>query len=326
MANLLKLIKNTTAYKMVSLDKEHGRLSHAYMLFTPDKKHVKDYLKIFAKLIVCKSKGYCDCCRECRLIDEEKLTDVKFYPLKDGDKISADDVTEIVNDSFIKPYEGDKKVYVITDASLTNPAGQNKLLKTLEEPSEGVHILIGATGEYSVLPTVKSRVKKLEIPLFSQEDLFSALKDDFTDVERLKTAVSNSDGTIGGVARLYNDEKFFKAEDLAKSTLKNLNTSKDVLKVSNEILSSGVNLLDYLSALENLFRDLAVYYTGGKIFNGTLVGFFDTLNGFNRASCIYALDKITDSRKREFFNNNDTMLLERLLLSILEGKYKWKKL
>jgi DNA polymerase-3 subunit delta' len=326
MADLKGLIKNTTAYKMVCLDKQSNRLSHAYMLLTPDKRFIKDYLKIFAKIIVCKDDDFCGKCRECRLIEDEKLTDVKFYPKKDGDKISADDITDIVSDSFTKPYEGDKKLYVITDASLTNPTGQNKLLKTLEEPSDGVHLLIGATSEYVVLPTIKSRVKKLEIPLFSPEDLFNALKGDFADTERLKIAVANCDGTIGGAIRLYEDEGFFKAEDLAKNTLQNLNSSKDVLKISSEILSSGVDIKDFLSALQTILRDMAVYFSDGKLFNANLRAFFDTLTGFNRASCIYALDKITDSLKREFFNNNDTMLIERLLLSILEGKYKWKKL
>lgn len=326
MADIKKLIKNTNAYNLVRFDKLSGRLSHAYMLLSPDKANIKEYLKIFAKMIVCKSEEFCGICRECRLIDEEKLTDVKFYPASQGEKITADDVTEIVNDSFIKPYEGDKKIYVLTDASLMTPAGQNKLLKTLEEPSDGVYILIGATSEYAVLPTVKSRVKRLEIPLFSPEALFDALKEDCPDVDRLKLACANTDGTLGGAMALYSDDKFYKADDLAKELILNLNSSRDVLEVSTKISSSGVEIKDFLSVLETLFRDMAVYYTDGKLFNENLKDVFNKSSGFNRASALYALDKISEARRREFFNNNDTMLLEGLLLSILEGKYKWKKL
>ena len=56
-----------------------------------------------------------------------------------------------------------------------NASAQNKLLKTLEEPPKNVHILLGATSEYPLLATLKSRVKKLEIPPFDNQTIYKAL-------------------------------------------------------------------------------------------------------------------------------------------------------
>lgn len=59
------------------------------------------------------------------------------------------------------------------------PAAQNKLLKTLEEPPANVHILMGATSEYGLLPTVLSRVRRLEIHPFPDRVLLSAMEGEF---------------------------------------------------------------------------------------------------------------------------------------------------
>ena len=43
-----RLLKGTTAYKILTGDRQAGRLSHAYMLDFPDRKNMNAALKIFA--------------------------------------------------------------------------------------------------------------------------------------------------------------------------------------------------------------------------------------------------------------------------------------
>ena len=68
---------------------------------------------------------------------------------------------------------------------------------------------------------------------------------------------------------------------------------------------------------------MAAYLSGGIPFSDRDYKKFT--EGYNLASVIYASDKITEAIKRKYFNNNETMLIERTLLSILEGIYIWKK-
>ena len=189
MIDVKKIIKTTECFRIFSADKARGRLSHAYLLLTPDPVYLREYLKAFAEEIFCTEEvadGFCGKCRQCKLIGKENFTDVKIYPEKVGGKISADDITALIEDSSLKPYEADKKAYIITDVSLMTAAAQNKLLKTLEEPPEGVYILLGATSEYSVLPTVRSRVNTLTLPPFTEEALLDALKATCPDETKLR--------------------------------------------------------------------------------------------------------------------------------------------
>ena len=325
MIDVKKIIKTTECFRIFSADKVRGRLSHAYLLLTPDPIYLREYLKAFAEEIFCTEEaanGFCGKCRQCKLIGKENFTDVKIYPEKVGGKISADDITALIEDSSLKPYEADKKAYIITDVSLMTAAAQNKLLKTLEEPPEGVYILLGATSEYSVLPTVRSRVNTLTLPPFTEEALLDALKATCPDETRLKTACINCDGTVGDAEKLYGDDEFYKVVTLAENTVLNLKNSKDVLSIANSAVNSA-DINEYLSALSVIYRDMAAYLSGGKPFSDRDYKKFT--EGYNLASVIYASDKITEAIKRKYFNNNETMLIERTLLSILEGRYIWKK-
>ena len=162
MFDIKRVIKSTNAYKILKKDKEHNSLSHAYLLVSNDETYLKDYLKIFAKLICCKEEEFCDSCRTCNLIEKENHTDVAFLP-KDKAAVLTEDVDYIIENAFVKPFEEDKRLFVITKAESMNAVAQNKLLKILEEPPENVYILLGAISEYPLLNTVLSRVKKLKI-------------------------------------------------------------------------------------------------------------------------------------------------------------------
>ena len=319
------LIKNTSAYKILQRDKEKGNLSHAYLLLSQDRTYLGEYLKTFAKTIACEDVfGYCDACRTCKAIDNNTAIDVKFYGF--DKKILASDVDDLVADSFVKPYELTKKAYVLYTEGM-NEASQNKLLKTLEEPPENTFILLGAHTDSLLLPTIKSRVKKLEIPLFTAGQIYGELERDFIDKERLNNAVVNCDGTIGDAERLYNDENLEVLTDLAIDLVLNLKSSKDVLFISNKILKYKDNLGEFLSVLELLFRDmLAVQTSGEKVVQNKDNVKLIKNNDFKSASIIYALDEIKEARKKLYFNGNVTMVIECLLFKILEGKYKWQKL
>ena len=58
------------------------------------------------------------------------------------------------------------KVFVVDEAELLNPAGQNALLKTLEEPPAGTTVILVTTSEDRLLPTIRSRCQRVAfVPL-----------------------------------------------------------------------------------------------------------------------------------------------------------------
>ncbi|MBQ3116619.1 MAG: hypothetical protein IJC07_06295 [Clostridia bacterium] len=324
--DFLSLIKNTGAYRTVKGDKENGRLSHAYLIISQDSDNLDSYLKIFAKAFVCDDGCPCENCRKCSLIEDERYADVIFYP-QSSQTVGVEEINALIEESYLKPVESDKKVFVIKNAQTMTAPAQNKLLKTLEEPPKGVHIILGATSEHPLLSTIKSRVKKLEIPLFDKDTLFSAMEKDFPDLEKLSVAIACGDGTVGGVARNYNDENLKDITMVALDTLCNMKSSKDVLEYSNKIQSLKVDVADFLSVIELLLRDVLALIEKREqlVFNRPLAEKLVESN-FSRGSVIHALEAVTDAFKRKKANATPTMLIEWLLFQILEGKYKWQKL
>ena len=321
MVDLLRLLKDTGAYKTVQSDKAAGRLSHAYLILTADSENLGEYLKLFAKLILNANE------RANRLISEGIHPDVLTFPLN-GDAVLKEDVAALIEESFLKPVESDKKIFIINRGESMNASSQNKLLKTLEEPPENVHILIGATSEYPLLATVKSRVKKLTIPPFAAETLIFALAEDCPDKERLKEAVSCGDGTVGKALALYGDENLSETVELAVDTYNNMLTSRNVLEYSDKITGSNCGVKEFLSVLELINRDNLLYLSGAEdaVFNKKLLSRVKNAEGFTLGAVIYAADKIAEAERRLSANGNPQAVLERLLFAILEGKHKWRKL
>lgn len=323
MIDLLPLLRETSAYKTVLSDKNADRLSHAYLVISENKDDVEKYLKIFAKIIMF---GGGDARGE-RLIDGGVHPDVLTYP-KNGETVLKEDVSDIIEESFLKPIECDKKLFLIYSGESMNISSQNKLLKTLEEPPKNVHILIGATSEYSLLSTVKSRLKKLVIPPYSSEKLFDALKDECEDLDRLAEAIACGDGTVGKILALYGDENLSETIALAEDTFLNMQSSRDVLNFSDRIMRLNDGVKGYITVMGLLNRDLLLYFNGGEkaVFNKKSLQKIKNAKGFNAGAVVSIADKIAEAEKRLVLNGNPQTVLERFLFAFLEVKHKWQKL
>ena len=325
MIDFPSLIKNTVAYKSVLGDKKKDRLSHAYLVIDRDGENLETTLKIFAKVLGCNQVEPCNACRVCRGIDNQSHADLYFYSKSE---LSAQEVNELIEETYVRPIETSKKIFVISHGESLSPIVQNKLLKTLEEPPKNVHILIGATSEFPLLQTVKSRLKKLEIPRFSDETLFNAMKSDFEDEEKLKQAISCGDGTVGKAQRLYGEPKFQLINDFVKDMAVNMKSSKNVLDFSEKLFALETDFSEILSSMENYFRDALAYSTAGEkgVKNKNNLSAIKLAENFTTGALVDILESINQACMRNKFNPNPTMLAEWLLFKILEAKHKWLKL
>lgn len=169
-----QLLQSTHACTLLKAERTEGRLNHAYLLIFDDARNLKTALKEFSKIFFGADGEGADAERISRLIDEENFSDCMFFP-ESGKKFSVEDAERILEESALKPVEGNKKLFVAGDFAEATTQAQNKLLKLLEEPPEGVYFLLGATVSFSVLPTILSRTEKLEIPPFTQKEVTACL-------------------------------------------------------------------------------------------------------------------------------------------------------
>ena len=307
-----KVIRNTNAYKIIYGEKKRGELSHAYLIVCPDGVMLKTYMKLFASLIMCENDGACGECRPCRLIDKEAYADCDFYP-KDGDKIKTADIDDLVSKTIIRPIESDIRMFVLVGAENMTAEAQNKILKTLEEPPRNVCILIGATTDNVLLPTVKSRVKRLDVPPFSDGEIRRALGDEYPDKAKLESAIALGGGKIGSVIKAYTDGNAEKMQTFCREVLFSMRSSKDVAKYSSKINKD--NIKDFISILKSEVANLLVK-------DNRKAGDY----GYVTGALIAISDMLSEKERALYYNANAVMVADSVLLAILGEKYKWQKL
>src|SRR3989338_8086840 len=65
---------------------------------------------------------------------------------------------------------GGRKIFLVAFNTILHEA-QNALLKTLEEPTEGTHFFFTARSQEVLLPTVRSRMNIIQLPVASQQSV-----------------------------------------------------------------------------------------------------------------------------------------------------------
>ena len=305
-----ELVKDTTAYKIISTEKKNGALSHAYLVVCADKYALKTYLKELAKVI--EFQGDDGDGRIAGLIDKNAYVDCTFYPLT-GERIMTADVDDLVSKTYIRPLENKTRLFVLCGAENATPAAQNKLLKTLEDPPKGVVILIGALRESGLLSTVLSRVKKIDVPPLSSEKIRSVLSERCKDKDRLETAIRSANGSAGAALALYENGEADKLNTLAKDIFAEMKSSKDVVKFVKRAGKEDVK--EFISALkaETTMRlENAVYDKEDK-------------DGFTVGALVAISEMLTDKEKAVAFSANTAMTIDGVLLSIVREKRRWQK-
>ena len=310
MANVYEtLIKNTNAYKIIAGDKSRGDLSHAYLVVCSDAVALRNYLVELAKVIQCQGDDG-EKCRACRLIEKNAYADCTFYP-QSGEKILTADVDDLVSKAYIKPLENSVRLFVLIGAENMNASAQNKILKTLEEPPKGVCILMGATADYGLLPTVKSRVKKIDIPPLAAQAIKAALKESCPDEKKLDEAISVSGGSVSETLKAYNGDGAASATSLCRDILANMRSSKEIIKYVPRVEKQDLKY--FITAMKAEVMRLLKSENGERL-------------GFSAGALIAIEEYLTEKEKALAFNANSAMITDGILLCIVQEKHKWQKL
>ena len=305
-----ELVKETTAYKIISTEKKKGALSHAYLVVCADKYALKTYLKELAKVIEFQGDDGDE--RIAKLIDKNAYADCTFYPLT-GERIMTADVDDLVSKTYIRPLENKTRLFVLCGAENATPAAQNKLLKTLEDPPKGVVILIGALRESGLLSTVLSRVKKLDVPPLSSDQIRSVLSERCKDKDRLENAIRSANGSAGAALALYENGEADKLDSLVKEIFAEMKSSKDVIKFVKRAGKEDIKeLISALKAETTIRLENAVY---GK----------EDKDGFTVGALVAISETLTDKEKAVAFSANTAMTIDGVLLSIVREKRRWQK-
>ena len=314
------LLTTTRAYRLLGADEQRGELSHAYLLLFDDGPNLRVALKTFAKrLFACEKEETQAQQRVSRLIDDENFSDCLFFP-EPSKKFMVEDAETISEESLLKPVEGEKKLFVVDGFDFATPAAQNKLLKLLEEPPEGVLFLLGARTEYPVLPTVLSRVKTLEIPPFSTEEIKGALLRNYGgryEMNDYELCAAACGGSLGAAQDMLDSGSY---KQLVENAFALCLAKSHELPQAVKKVGDTKRKRELLSLLRILFRDALLYKTGTLAKNAMLQSEKSRLqaiaNGYSLSALVYAQEAISEAEKDVAFNAYFPQCVELLIAKI----------
>src|SRR3990172_13141553 len=176
------LIGNGQAVAALRRALESGAVAHAYLFAGPERGGKRTLALQLAQALNCSGRsvtagavtyeGAHDPCGEgaqCRRIAAGLHPDVQTVTIQTAEDdaqrrdISVDQVREVERAVALNPFEGRSRVIIIDPAHALSREAQNAFLKTLEEPPPRVVFILVTDSESALLPTIRSRCRRLEL-------------------------------------------------------------------------------------------------------------------------------------------------------------------
>jgi DNA polymerase-3 subunit gamma/tau len=137
-----------------------GRVGHAFLFVGPRGTGKTSMARILAKAVNCtdlRDGEPCDACPSCTAIREGRALDVVELDAASNNKV--DDMRELVPRVYTGAADLSRKVFIIDEVQRIKD-GWDVLLKTLEEPPEGVLFIFCTTDPSQIRPAVVSRLQR----------------------------------------------------------------------------------------------------------------------------------------------------------------------
>lgn len=320
---LIDLYRNSDIHKKITLDKNADMLNHAYILSSADTILLDSYAIFVAQDICCENTNApCMQCLHCQKIMHGNMVDLCIYP-KSEKSLVVEDISNIVVDSYIRPMDNKYKIYILKNFDLCTIQGQNKLLKTLEEPPQNVIFLLTCTNADAILTTIRSRAKILNEPTLNKKVVCEYLQSH--GVTNADIFASMSDGKLSTAMALSHNRNASNIVDDVISVLLELNSSKDVLKYTSKILTYKKDISFFLETMVAVLRDIAVVKVADINFGGYRSKIVELSEIYSAPMIEKIVLSITGIFNKLDFNCNVTGLIDQLLLDILEVRFLCQK-
>jgi len=260
--SLDELVGQPDAVNLIQQQVKNENLSHAYLFSGPRGVGKTSLARIIATTLGC-----------------DPVFDITEIDAASHNKV--DDIREL-NDSinFIASSPGNKRVFILDEVHMLSNAASNAFLKTLEEPPAHVIFILATTEPDRVLETIKSRTTHIAFKRISNNEIVETLtkisKSEKIKIsnEVLKYISNQSEGSLRDAINLFeqthntfgdkaNIDDLYSIlgkvsnADMLKiiESINNQDTS-EVLNILQSNYNKGLQPLDILSSLTELFRSI----------------------------------------------------------------------
>ena len=316
---MLNLLKNAFA---------SGKASHAYIV-VGEKPNIPALLNQCAQVVMCNTHTATDNCERCLKVAQGIHQDVISIPTDlTKNRITVADVSYLVDETYKRPVDNSlSRVFLVNAVDSVAGIGceiwQNKLLKTLEEPTAGCYIFIGVTDAESLLPTVRSRCQVLKQSKVPQSQIEQKLQSGCLDVLVCQMVAAMCGGSLSSAERLISNAQVVKSYQVALDTAENMTSTKNALPFAAQILEVKENIADFLGFYTLLLRESIVVRLADGL--AQLPLFKDSIDKICQNYTISAaqdcIERLAQAKRQLDNGANITVTVDQLLLDLLQIRY-----
>lgn len=251
------MIGQSTLIRRLLTGMESGRIVHA-CIFTGDAGTGKRTLaRLYAKALLCRDpgqQGSCGVCPSCRKVEQGSHPDLHWLDAgqKDG---GVDAVRAVIGEISLCSYDGGRRVVVVEDAQNLSIAAQNALLKTIEEPPEGVVLMLLTPNLAPLLSTILSRCALYRTLPVPQERIAAYLQVQEVSPERAQACARMANGSIGKALAVLEDEEYWPLWQQSRQILRAVAAGGGGAQALGFLQDNRKNFPDILTIWENDLRD-----------------------------------------------------------------------
>jgi len=164
------------AVSVLSASAKSGRLASAYLFFGPPGCGKKTAARALAQALLCTQAPGRGCgeCLACRRVAAGHHPDCR-ESAPSGASFKVEQSRELVREAQLRPFEGQRRVFIIDRAETFTSEAGNTLLKTLEEPPASSTFILVSTQPARLLPTIVSRCQMVRFLPLPDEALTTLL-------------------------------------------------------------------------------------------------------------------------------------------------------
>lgn len=295
------------------ISKNISRLLHSQIIAGFD----ADYNEEFCIEVICKLLENENKINLAEKVRHRTMVDLMII---DGDKsIKVEDIEPIIEKSCEKGIECDQKFCIIKNAQLLTVEAQNKLLKTLEEPSNGMYFFLCVPSRFLLLNTIVSRSNVVEIGQHNQTDIEQFVRAQTGCFN--STAKAAAEQSLGSFSRAIElakkpDETF----ELVLQALANISSSANTLKYAVKIQKSDINLVvEYAEFI--LLDALKLAYGIEDIWFESRKDQIEKIATCSPRGLVFIYNVVNTIKQLAKVNVSPIVLADKFALAIAEGKH-----
>lgn len=220
----------------------NNQVSHCYIFEGPKGMGKYELSLIFAQSLLCENfnTNPCNKCLSCIKINSNNHPDLHIINNEET-TIKREEIDELIESVYMKPYESAKKVYIIKEAHEMTTQAANTFLKTLEEPPGDSVIILLTSNANLLIPTIVSRCQTIKFRNVSKETIKAYLKENFgTSDEKADLAAEYSKGILN------------KSVNIIKGNDNILQYRTEIIELFDKTINSDAEII---YELENYFEE-----------------------------------------------------------------------